>query len=189
MDINFKGIESKRIRDCFCDVMENFEGLQEFEITVSKEKVKSSTMQAQPVISLKSIFSGVKRYRIKLNEHIRDHEELKIIDVPDDVLKGWFAHELGHLVDYKQHSNFKMIIFGIKYLLFKKFKKKVEHDADYIAITYGFHQEILATKRYIIEHDLIGDKYKNKITKYYLREEDVLLCSEDKTILEPYLDL
>lgn len=169
--------------------MKSYEGLQEFEIVVSQQKLKSSTMQAQPVISLKSIFTGVKRYRIKLNDHIRDHEELKITDVPEKVLKGWFAHELGHIVDYKQHSNFRMIFFGIKYMLFKKFKKKVEHDADYIAITYGYHDEILATKRYIIEHDLIGHKYKNKILKYYLAEEDVMLCSEDKTILEPYVDL
>lgn len=189
MNIIYKGVESERIRNCFRDVMKRFEGLHEFEITLVLGRIKSSTMQAQPIISLKSIFSGVKRYRIKLNKHIRDHEELKVIDVPDDVLKGWFAHELGHLVDYKQHSNFQMIIFGIKYLLSKKFKKKVEHDADYIAITYGYHEEILATKRYIVEHDLIGDKYKNKILKYYLPEEDVMLCSQDESILEPYLDL
>lgn len=189
MNIIYKGVENKRIRDCFQKVMKSFEGLHEYEIILNKGKIKSSTMQAQPIISFKSIFTGVKRYRIKLNEHIRDHEELCITDVPDDVLIGWFAHELGHVVDYKRHSNFSMIIFGIKYLLFKRFKKKVEHDADYIAITYGYHEEILATKRYIIEHDLIGEKYKNKILKYYLAEEDVMLCSEDKTILEPYLDL
>lgn len=189
MNIIFKGVESKRIKGCFCEVLKGFDGLHEFEIVVSMQKLKSSTMQAQPVISLKSVFTGVKRYRIKLNEHIRDHEELKIRDVPEDVLKGWFAHELGHVVDYKRHSNFEMIIFGIKYLLLNKFKRKVEHDADYIAITYGFKEEILATKRYIIEHDLIGHKYKSKILKYYLPEEDVLLCSEDKTVLKPYLDL
>lgn len=189
MNIIFKGVESNKVRHCFFEVAKSYDGLREFEIVLSKQKVKSSTMQAQPIITFKSIFTGVKRYRIKLNEHIRDHEELKIRDVPEEVLKGWFAHELGHVVDYKRHSNFQMIIFGIKYLLFKKFKKKVEYDADYIAITHGFHSQILATKRFIIDHDLIGEKYKKKILKYYLPEEDVLLCSEDKTILEPYLDL
>lgn len=189
MNITYKGVEDERICDCFRAVMKNFKGLHEYEIILNQGKIKSSTMQAQPIISLKSIFTGVKRYRIKLNHHIRDHEELRITDVPDSVLKGWFAHELGHVVDYKQHSNLSMIIFGIKYLLFKKFKMKVEHDADYIAITYGYHEEILATKRYIVEHDIIGDKYKNKILKYYLTEEDVMLCSQDESILEPYLDL
>ncbi|MDX1652291.1 MAG: hypothetical protein R3277_07360 [Brumimicrobium sp.] len=189
MNLIFKGVKNQRIKKCFSEVLERFDNLHDFEIVVMKRRVKSSTMQAQPIISLKSVFTGVKKYRIKLNDHIRDHEELKITEVPDIVLKGWFAHELGHLVDYKQHSNFSMIIFGIKYLFSKKFKKKVEHDADYIAITFGYHQEILATKRYIIQHDLIGDKYKNKILKYYLPEEDVLLCSKDKTILKPYMDL
>jgi len=169
--------------------MNRYKGLHDFEIILSMGKIKSSTMQAQPMISLKSIFTGVKRYRIKLNRNIRDHKELEVVDVPKDVLKGWFAHELGHVVDYKQHSNLGMIIFGIRYLLVRKYKKKVEHDADYIAITYGYHKEILATKKFIVEHNLIGDKYKNKILKYYLPEADVLLCSEDKTILEPYINL
>lgn len=189
MKIIFRDIESERIKNCFCEVMKSYDGLKDFEIIVSKVKVRSSTMQAQPIISFKSLFTDVKRYRIKLNEHIRDHENLKMVEVPSDVLKGWFAHELGHIVDYKRRSNFQMIIFGLKYLLFRKFKKKVEYDADYIAISHGFHEEILATKRFIIENDLIGDKYKNKILKYYLPKEKVLLCSQDKSILKPYLDL
>lgn len=189
MEIIYRGVENDKIRNCFSEVLSNFDRLHDFEITLIMGKIKSSTMQAQPVISFKSIFTGVKRYRIKLNRHIRDHQELKIDDVNQKVLKGWFAHELGHLVDYKRRSNFQMILFGLKYLLSKKFKKKVEHDADYIAITHGYKEEILATKRYIIENDLIGEKYKKKILKYYLPEKEVMLCAQDESILEPYLDL
>jgi len=189
MQISFKHINNDRIKTCFREVAQQYKTLNNIKISLEKVSVKSSTMQAQPIISLGSIFTGVKQYRIKLNAHIRDHKELKIDDVPSKVLKGWFAHELGHIVDYKQHTNLQMIIFGIKYLWSKKFKKKVEHDADYIAISHGFHQEILATKNFIIEHDLIGEKYKRKILKYYLPKEDVLLCSQDESILEPYLNL
>ncbi|QSS97692.1 hypothetical protein [Psychroflexus sp. ALD_RP9] len=189
MEISFKNINSERVKTCFREVAHEYQTLKNIKIRVEKVSVKSSTMQAQPIISLASVFSGLKRYRIKLNAHIRDHKDLKIDDVPSQVLKGWFAHELGHIVDYKRHSNFQMIFFGIKYLWSKKFKKKVEHDADYIAISYGFHEEILATKNFIIEHDLIGDNYKRKILKYYLPKEDVLLCQQDESILEPYLNL
>jgi hypothetical protein len=189
MNIIYKGGINERVRNCFNEVMKRFQGLHEYEVVLIQDKIKSSTMQAQPIISLKSIFTGVKRYRIKLNEHIRDHKDLKITDVPDDVLKGWFAHELGHVVDYKRRSNIQMVFFGLKYLLSEKFKRKVEHNADYIAITYGYQEEILETKRYIVEHNIIGAKYKNKILKYYLTEEDVMLCSQDESILEPYLDL
>lgn len=189
MNVIYKSIEDDRIKNSFNEVIKNFKGLHDFEITLIMGNIKSSTMQAQPVISLKSIFTGVKRYRIKLNKHIRDHKELKVNDVPTNVLKGWFAHELGHVVDYKRHSNFQMILFGLRYLFSKKFKKKVEHDADYIAITYGFQEEILATKKYIIEHNLINDRYKSKILKYYLPEKEVMLCSQDESILEPYIDL
>jgi len=30
-------------------------------------------------------------------------------DIPKEVLNGWFAHELGHLVDYEGYSDFRMI--------------------------------------------------------------------------------
>ncbi len=146
-------------------------------------------MQAQPVLSFSRFINGTKSYRIKLGFHVRDQEELRIVDLEDDVLIGWFAHELGHVLDYQRHSNLGMIAYGLRYLTSAKYRKKVEHDADYIAISKGFQEQIIATKKFIMEHQLIDDRYKDKMKRYYLPEDQVLVCAKDKMLMEPYLDL
>ncbi len=148
--------------------MERYTKLHQCQVVLKQKKIKSSTMQAQPVFSLGSLFSAITRYKVKLAILVRDSQNLKVADLPEDVLTGWFAHELGHLVDYRSYNNLNMILFGIKYLVSEKFKKKAEHSADRIAIRHGFRQEIIATKRFILEHDLLEESYKNKIRKYYM---------------------
>ncbi|MFT7028877.1 MAG: hypothetical protein ACJA2C_000256 [Marinoscillum sp.] len=140
-------------------------------------------MQAQPVIRLKSIFSRKKIYKVKVAVYVRDSKKIKVEDLDEDVLVGWFAHELGHLVDYKPYGNISMIGFGLKYLFYPKFKRKVEHAADYIAIEKGFKSEILASKRFLLESGFIDEKYIKKISKFYLPISAVELCPEGEVVL------
>lgn len=189
MNVSYQNVENQKIIDCFEIALDRYETLHDFEITLVQKPIRASTMQAQPIITIGSIFKGVKSYRIKLAKHVRDEEQLPIADLEEEVLIGWFAHELGHLMDYQQYSNLQMIGYGVRYLLSAKQRKIIEHDADYIAIAHGFHEEILATKKFILEHDLIEEDYKNKIKRFYLPEADVLMCSEDKKLMEPYLNL
>lgn len=189
MNVTYKNVENKKIIECFEKALDRYETLHNFEINLVQKPIRASTMQAQPIITIGSIFKGVKRYRIKLAKHVRDEEKLPIADLDKDVLVGWFAHELGHLMDYQQYSNLQMIGYGVKYLLSAKQRKIIEHDADYIAIAHGFHEEILATKKFILDHELIEEDYKEKIKRFYLPEADVLMCSEDKKLMEPYLNL
>jgi hypothetical protein len=189
MNVTYKNVENQKIIDCFEIALDRYKTLHNYEITLVQKSIKGSTMQAQPIITIGSVVKGVKRYRIKLAKHVRDEEKLPIAGLDEDVLIGWFAHELGHLMDYQQYSNLQMIGYGVKYLLSAKQRKIIEHDADYIAIAHGFHEEILATKKFILEHDLIQKDYKEKIKQFYLPEADVLMCSEDKKLMEPYLNL
>ncbi|MEX1003645.1 MAG: hypothetical protein WDZ35_16115 [Crocinitomicaceae bacterium] len=189
MQVTLKNIKNEKIIAIFKEVLEEFESLHNCEIVLGRKRLRSSTMQAQPDIRLWDIFSTTNRYKVNLGYHIKDKEELIIANVPDEVLKGWFAHELGHLVDYRQHSNLKMLAFGFKYVFSSSFRMKAEHDADYIAIKYGFFEEILATKDYILDHDLIEDEYKAKIKKYYLSRKKVVMCSKDKSLLERFMHL
>lgn len=146
-------------------------------------------MQAQPIIGFLNLFSGKKRYKIKVGYNIKDEESLKLVNLPDDVLIGWFAHELGHVLDYRQYSNLQMLGFGIRYLFSNKHRKQVEHDADYIAIAHGFENEILALKQYILKNKLINEAYKNQIKDFYLPPKEVKVCAKDKELMKPYLDL
>jgi hypothetical protein len=76
-----------------------------------------------------------------------------------------------------------MIGFGLKYLFYPKFKRKVEHAADYIAIEKGFKSEILASKRFLLESGFIDEKYIKKISKFYLPISAVELCPEGEVVL------
>ncbi len=189
MRVTFKNVENDVIKKSFLKVMERYDALHDYDVVLNQQRVKASTMQAQPKINLVNLFTGVKKYEIKLGVYVRDSEDIAVAELPEDVLTGWFAHELGHLVDYESRSNFMMAIYGIRYVISAKFKRKVEHEADYIAIANGFKDEILATKAFILDHELLEESYKEQIRKYYLSTEEVHLCEENEPLINPKLDI
>ena len=185
MNINFQGVEDQRIKDVFSKVVKEYKSLHDYQITLTQSRIKASTMQAQPIINFGSIFTGIKKYEIKLGVYVRDSETITVADLPEDVLTGWFAHELGHLVDYEAFSNIRMIAYGLKYLISENFKIKVEHAADYIAIENGFRDEIIATKNFILNHETLEEAYKEQIRKYYLSIDDVIMCTKEEPLMKP----
>ncbi len=185
MIIEFKNINNEKIKTAFMEVVERYETLHNFKIILKQKNIKSSTMQAQPIFNMESFTKGVKSYKVKLAVYVRDSDTLRVDSMPKDVLTGWFAHELGHIVDYAPYSTWQMLKYGIKYVTSKKFKKEAEHAADVIAVQHGFTSEIIAAKRFILENELMDQKYKDKITKYYMSIDDVLMCTEDKAVAQP----
>src|SRR5690554_882426 len=188
-NVNFSNIESEKIRSTFISVWQKYSQLHDFQIQLVMQEISGSTMQAQPIITLCSLLSGKKRYQININPHLKGAKDLKVNQLPKDALEGWFAHELGHLVDYKQHSNVEMIWYGLKYYFSSTAKKTVEYDADYIAIANGFKSEIIAMKKYILENEEVSISYKDKIKNFYLPREEVMVCAEDKDLLQLYLSM
>lgn len=190
MNIKFIGVESEKIKNCFLKAAKAYETLYEYEIILNQRHIKSSTMQAQPVIKLSRVFKGINAYQINLANYVRDSKSVKVADLPEEILTGWFAHELGHVVDYGDKSTIGMLIYGVKYVLSGKFKREVEHEADRIAISHGFVNEILTTKRFILESDFMGKSYKDKINKFYMSIADVELCiDQDQPVEAPKIEL
>lgn len=177
MKVKFKKVHSDKIKESFLKAFSQYDDLHPYSITLFQKRVKSSTMQAQPIISFKNILTGRRKYKIVLGVYVSSSDSLKVEDVPQEVMTGWFAHELGHLVDYLSYSNLGMIKYGLQYVFSNKFKIKAEHEADYIAIKKGFRSEIIATKEWVLNHDLVGQNYKDKLNKYYLSIEQVELCN------------
>lgn len=178
--IHFENVENEKIKNSFKKVLLRYRELHNCEITLVQGPLKSSTMQAQPLIKLTNIFGRTRKYRVKLAQMVRDSRKIKVADVPADVLTGWFAHELGHLVDYRAHTNFQMLLYGFRYLISGSFKTKKEHAADQIAISHGFRKELIATKRFILENDLVGEDYKDKIRRYYMPLKDARVWQHEE---------
>lgn len=173
MRLSFKGVEEERIQNCFKKVFKTYERLHTYDIVLEQNRVKGSTMQAQPIIGFNSLFNGVRKYKVKLGVYIKDSETARVADLPSDVLEGWFAHELGHLIDYEAYNNWQMIVYGLKYISSERFKKEVEHKADLYAIEHGFGQQIVAAKKFILGSPLFKEDYKNIIKKYYMPLQQV----------------
>ncbi len=184
MNVTFTNVESQRIRRAFLQVLLSYETLHGHEIELIKKPVKRSTMQAQPVVSRKGLFRKTEKYKVILSTYVKDAEGLLVADLPEDVLVGWFAHELGHLVDYERFSKIGMVGFGIRYLTSPRFKQRAEHAADRVAIDHGFHDELIATKRFILDNELLGEGYKTQIRRYYMSVEDVEMCISGETLVK-----
>jgi hypothetical protein len=185
MKISFKNIDDPRIETAFNEVFLAYDVLHDYPITLVQKKMKKTTMVAQPVVGFTSLFGGKKEYVIKLGYHVRDSDKLAIRNLPINVLKGWFAHELGHIVDYEKRSAFSMVGYGLRYSTSQSFKKDVEHEADSIAINHGFFKEIIATKKFILENELVSQDYKDRINRYYMPIEGVEMCVQENNLLKP----
>lgn len=179
----FKNI-APNVQDCFLKALEGYPELHSHKIIVDGKDLKNTTMQAQPVINW-SFFNKEKReYHIDVSETTRVNNKTKVADISDEILTGWFAHELGHVADYRERSALNMIWFGLRYQFSRKKKSRVEREADVIAIEHGFAEEIIATKKFLMSESNMSEKYKKRLLKYYMSPEDVRAILEDKKAIE-----
>ncbi|WP_439487297.1 hypothetical protein [Algoriphagus sp.] len=183
-----EGMDQK-IKDAFLEVWQHYPSLHSYDFEVIQMQLDASTMQARPVIDLGDVFSNKRQYRLNVGLKVLDSGDLTLAGLPKNVLKGWFAHELGHIVDYENHSNLGMVTYGIRYSLSDRYKRDREHTADSIAIRHGFRDEIVTTKKYLMENDFISPTYQSQLKKYYMSIRGAELCPDKRVPILPEVDL
>ncbi|WP_340065642.1 hypothetical protein [Ascidiimonas aurantiaca] len=99
--------------------------------------------------------------------------------LPSEVKIGWFAHELGHIMDYQKLSTQKLLRFGFLYLFSRSFMRKAELRADTYAVKAGYGTYLIRTKNFILSHTELPESYKNKIRKYYPSPDQILEIDRD----------
>ncbi|MFB9051504.1 hypothetical protein ACFFVB_00300 [Formosa undariae] len=156
--------------------------LENVEIDIRfKKEIKKSTMQAQPQFS--SLLKGKKgrRYIIFISKKIKiSNSEFSTKLIPSNVIIGWLGHELGHICDYQNRSTFGLIRFGFKYLFSSKFIREAERNADSFAIIHGMEDYIIATKNFILDNANIPESYKDRIKRFYLSPEEIMLLIDER---------
>lgn len=146
-----------------------------------KKKTGKSTMQAQPTFG--SVFCSKRKrsYVILMSERFTIGDTVfSTVDIPKDVLIGWLGHELGHVMDYEQRTGFNLIGFGLGYSFSEKYMKNAERTADTYAVNQGMEKYILATKNFILNEAGFPEKYKNRIKRYYLSPDEIMLLVEER---------
>ncbi|MVN23408.1 hypothetical protein GO621_17935 [Mucilaginibacter sp. HMF7410] len=134
-----------------------------------------SIMLSQPVIA--SFFRGQKHrtYVVKINPRfVMTHSSMPIQNAPTGVLIGWFGHELGHIMDYTQRSNWNMLVFGINYICSEKYLMQAERNADTYAVQHGLGDYIIKTKNFILNNADLPPEYKARIKRLYLSPQQIV---------------
>lgn len=183
MKVFFEGETAVKTRDHFYDVLSEYKPLRNHNIFVKTRPLKKTTMQAQPVINLNFFSPAQREYVIHVSPRSKIDPAVRTSSMPSDVLRGWFAHELGHVMDYLQRSWSQLIRFGLDYSFSNSARIGMEKAADIYAIRYGFGKEIKATKDFILNHADVDERYKEQINKYYLSPaeiEELLLRVEEE---------
>ncbi|WP_308992353.1 hypothetical protein QLS71_000840 [Mariniflexile litorale] len=146
-----------------------------------KKRIKKSTMQAQP--EFRSIFcsKSKRKYKVLISENFKIADTVYYTkNIPSKVLTGWLGHELGHIMDYQQRSGFNLIGFGLGYLFSEKSLKSAERRADTFAVLHGMESYILATKNFILNEAGFPEIYKNRIKRFYLSPEEIMILVEER---------
>ncbi|QSE98305.1 hypothetical protein [Fulvivirga lutea] len=169
------------VKDAVTEALSFFPELDEYAIEFKyRNKLKNRVMQAQPKI--KTFFKGREKrhYKISMSKNLVMNDTTMTIDqLPHSILVGWFAHELGHVMDYKDRSAGNLIKFAFKYLTSKPFLKRSELRADALATDKGCGNHLIKTKKFILFRSKFPKEYKAKIKELYPSPEDITAMAEE----------
>ena len=171
--LTFQNVQSTHLRTWFEEVLAAYPELHDRPIYLRKLPMRYSTMRAQPVINWQFFRRATRHYRVDFSSHLEVTEHVRVRELPREVVVGWFAHELGHVVDYLDRPWRGMIAFGLGYALWSRYMREAERRADSIAVDHGFGAEVLATKRYLLNHATLPRHYKQRLRKYYLSADEL----------------
>jgi len=180
MPVHFQGDIAPSIRRSFETALEGYPEFKDHDIILRQRTLRDMTMRAQPLFNLGIFRRGRRDYRIDLQDYTRINDQISVDELEHDVMVGWFAHELGHVMDYFNRPWYNLLGFGLGYLLFPTFRVGAERKADLFAIEHGFADEVLATKHFLLNESSIPNSYKDRLNRYYMTPEEVQLIVEKK---------
>lgn len=187
-NVHFEGISSVRVQEAFLQAYEPYKILHSHPIYIRRLPVSKTTMRAQPVINWQFWSRKSRHYRIDISNHTELEKHIPIPDLSHEVLVGWFAHELGHIVDYQTRNPLDLIRLGIGYLTMPTYRIGVERQADIYAIEHGFADFLLATKKFILEQSSLPNSYKKRIERFYMSPDEIATVLQQRESSELKLD-
>ena len=137
-----------------------------------------TTMAARP--SIISLFSKKRSYCIYINCKTSNHFGIVFNDVPFKAQVGLIAHELGHVFDYENKNIFQIIKTGLLYLT-KKYRQQYEQEIDSVTVQHGAGWHLYEYTLFVMNSNLVSNKYKSFIKKYYLQASDIEQLIESQT--------
>ncbi len=113
------------------------------------------------------------QYKISINKRCTK-EGMVLENFSEQGQIGLIGHELSHIIDYKNKTDWQLTLTGIKYKINKDYKKELERETDRETIKHGLEGELYQYRKTIYE----DKKYwEDKKGIYYTPEEILMLYS------------
>ncbi len=159
-----------KIQARFEHVKKHYKELDNTDIRLRFFPLFYATMEARPS-ALDFVIDHKKDKRkfiimINTSEHYREYA-FPLYDVSDEILDGWLAHELGHIVFYQTLSHHKLALIPFRFMFDKKYKKFIESGADTLAEQHGFKQALHKGIELRLNDPNTSDEYKARLRRFY----------------------
>ena len=144
-------------------------------------KLNSINSTARTTVTFFSLFRKMnKQFMIYINDDIQQTGML-LCQAPFDAQVAAIAHELAHVVDFKNRNFLGMARWGSHYL-FEKGISKIERDADKIVIEHGLGWQLHNWSYFVLNHSRSDKRYLK------MRKERYLLPNEIKEYISKVHD-
>ncbi len=150
-----------------------FPELKNVHIDFKYKNIGKHSMEAQPNVDFFMNKYSKRSYKILINSKSQKKLGYSIEGLNFNQMVGIFGHELSHILQYQQRKNLGLIVFLLSYLT-TDFSKKVEFEADIIAIKHGLGWQVYDFVNYILNNANLDKIYRNKKLKDYFSEKDIL---------------
>ena len=114
-----------------------------------------------------------REYRLIFNNHNFKNRKVRFEELSLNAQVGIIGHELGHIVDFEKKSKGQILTTGVKYL-FKKHKKRLESEIDYIAIEHGLGWQVYDFCDFVINRSECCQEYKEYKRDNYFSPDEIL---------------
>ncbi|MCA9351329.1 hypothetical protein KC929_00945 [Patescibacteria group bacterium] len=151
-----------KLNELFTKTKERYPQLKEMRIKLKFKHGFFFTMRSG--IEFPSLWKKERVYFVAVNTNKFDGI---LSQLSEDDLVGWFAHELGHIVEYNEMSNRKFIFFVIQYLFDIRFRFLVERRVNALTVNSGFAKELIGAWEKFLTLEGVHPRYKQYIIKNY----------------------
>ena len=128
-----------------------------------------STMNCRPRLASLVFPWRKRRYIISVNSRKNfGRYSIPVESLSDEVLAGWFGHELSHVVQYEKMSLIELIAFPFKYFFNLDFRKNFEIEATHIAREIGFGNELSEVEKFLRNDRRVNKKYQERFRRFYI---------------------
>ncbi len=128
-----------------------------------------ATMNCRPHIASFLFPWGKHNYIISVNSRKNfGRYSIPVESLSNEVLAGWFGHELSHVVQYEKMSLIELIAFPFKYFFNLDFRKNFEIEATHIARGIGFGNELSEVEKFLRSDRRVNKKYQERFKRFYI---------------------